>query len=161
MDKETELASTGTTGTASTGTTGGASTGTIGGYTKLRFARLEARKASNLHIYSADASKGVRERFLPLLWLFSGTLLELNTAWGQQTQGRTKPLGSLHVECRHSGKYSFIWVKNSGDMCCSKPLRRSKWKTRMLAPGKTRRTGSLEEGTKVSTAVLSFEKKRN
>lgn len=43
---------------------------------------------------------------------------------------------------------------DSGDMCCSKPLRRSKWKTRMLALGKTRRTGSLEEGTKVSTAVL-------
>lgn len=101
-----------------TGTTGGASTETTGDIQSWDLQDWRQEKPATSTSTQMMFQGGWGGRFLPLLWLFSGTLLELNTAWEQQTRGRTSPLGSLHVECRHSGKYNFIWVKKLTQEIC-------------------------------------------
>lgn len=100
-----------------TGTTGGTSTETTGDIQSWDLQDWRQEKPAT-STFTQMMFQGWGEGFLPLLWLFSGTLLELNTAWEQQTRGRTRPLGSLHVEYRHSGKYSFIWVKKLTQKIC-------------------------------------------
>lgn len=121
----------------------------------LRFARLDARKASKLHTYSGDAFKrdgGLPDPSLALQWHLTWIKYCMGAANKRKDQTTWQPpfwVQALWEIQLHLGE-----EPDSGDTCCSKPLWRSKRKTRMLAPGKTRLPGSLEEGTKVSTAVL-------